>query len=175
MLAPEYAADPLDYSDAPDPGLRDLFHFHDPDELPPPPPPESRWWPIPRTAWAEEAGSDVHALAARLDRWVPNEDEIDVYRGVVDRLLAAVGAREARSAPFDGRFGDLYAHLVKAVAWQESCWRQFVSVRRSAWLTRARSARRPCAIDGTEGERGMGDARRAVATEWTHGRAVRRA
>jgi hypothetical protein len=50
-----------------------------------------------------------------------------------------------------------------------------VSVRRSAWLTPPRPRRRPCATDGAEDERGMGEARRALAAKWTHGRTVCRA
>lgn len=129
LLEPAYAGDPLAHSEAPDPGLRELFHFHDPDEPPPTtaPSPETRWWLGPRAAYAEDASAaDVHALSQRLDRWVPGDDELSAYRDVVDRLLRAVATREARTSAVESRFAGLYPHLVQAVAWQESCWRQFV-------------------------------------------------
>jgi hypothetical protein len=129
LLEPTYAGDPLAHSEAPDPGLRELFHFHDPDEPPPTtaPSPETWWWLGPRAAHAEDASADdVHALSQRLDRWVPGDDELSAYRDVVARLLRAVATREARTSAVESRFAGLYPHLVQAVAWQESCWRQFV-------------------------------------------------
>jgi hypothetical protein len=57
-------------------------------------------------------------MGARLER-------LRAYREIVDRLLTLAAERS-----FDGgprrQFDDLFRDLVKTVAWQESCWRQFV-------------------------------------------------
>jgi len=75
---------------------------------------------------AEPAPLDASAVARRLDRWVPTTDDLPAYREQVGRLLALVGDRERQRSGVDERFGELYGHLVPSVAWQESCWRQFV-------------------------------------------------
>jgi len=115
-----------------DPRLQQLFRFRDPDA---PPrrsrrkPPSSSWhWLAPRAAHA--AGDDEwRDLVARLDRWVPETEELPVHRGTIDRLLTVAAERSLDPDALDERFDDLFHHLVKATAWQESCWRQFVHQR----------------------------------------------
>jgi hypothetical protein len=134
MLDPVYAGDPLEYSELPDASLRQLFRFRDPDA----PPrrqrrraPGSMWeWLAPRAAHADEA-DEWAQLGRRLDRWVPATDELGAYRGAVGRLLELAAERtfdpgDAGGASDLERFEGLFRHLVQAVAWQESCWRQFV-------------------------------------------------
>jgi len=141
VLDPERTGDPIAVSDAPDPELRKLFGFQDPatDLAPSPPTTTGSTTTVPTTtvppttlplSWlwspaaAEAATVDLAAISRRLDRWVPGDTELDDYRGVVDQMLATVAAhRESRVA---ARFGPVYRSLVPAVAWQESCWRQFV-------------------------------------------------
>ncbi len=131
IIAPDATADPLVYSDAPDPALQKLFRFHEPESLPPapeqsPPPEPGTWfWPGPRSAYAAvPADDELVTVGRRLDRWVPPPDQLDTYRTLVGRLLELVIAREGRDVT--PRFATLYGHLVPAVAWQESCWRQFI-------------------------------------------------
>jgi Transglycosylase SLT domain len=135
-LAPSYAGDPLDYSTAPDPRLQELFKIRDPDAPPrrirrkPPAAPRS-WlgpWLAPRAAEADEA-DEWRELAERLDRWVPDPDERATYREIVERLLTLAAERSFDGEALDERFEPLFRDLVKAVAWQESCWRQFVRTR----------------------------------------------
>ena len=128
LLEPEYAGDPTAYSDAPDPALRDLFHFHEPAEPPPAPDvPDAWWWPGVRAAYADELPADQWtALVRRLDRWVPTDAEFPTYRDAIAHVLSAIGTRTAHVNAVEDRFAALYGHLVPAVAWQESCWRQFV-------------------------------------------------
>jgi len=76
-------------------------------------------------SYAAEA-DEWHNLAARLDRWVPAAEELPVYRATVDRLLWVAAERSLDPDALDERFDDLFHHVVKATAWQESCWRQFV-------------------------------------------------
>jgi hypothetical protein len=135
-LAPSYAGDPLEYSTAPDPRLQELFKIRDPDAPPrrirrkPPAAPRS-WlepWLGPRVAVADEV-DEWRELTERLDRWVPTPDELAAYREIVERLLMLAAERSFDGEALDERFEPLFRDLVKAVAWQESCWRQFVRTR----------------------------------------------
>ena len=127
-LDPVYAGDPLEYSELPDATLRQIFKFRDPDG--PPRRAKSRgpsgWrWLAPRAAHADD-GDEWSRVAQRLDRWVPDRDELRPYRDVVDRLLTLAAERTFDPAEVPARFETLFHHVVKATAWQESCWRQFV-------------------------------------------------
>src|SRR5438132_3822384 len=129
VLAPTYLGDPLAYTEAPDPVLRELFHFHEPapsESTPAPPPADESSWLGPRAAWAAPPPDELGTLAHRLDRWLPRADELPAYRDAVGRLLALVAGRTAGANAVEARFEHLYGVLVPAVAWQESCWRQFV-------------------------------------------------
>src|SRR2546428_265947 len=129
VLDPTYVGDPLAYTEAPDPVLRELFHFHDPapsESTPAPPPADESSWLGPRTAWAAPPPDELGTIARRLDRWLPRPDELAAYRDAVGRLLALVAGRTAGANAVGERFTRLYGVLVPAVAWQESCWRQFV-------------------------------------------------
>jgi soluble lytic murein transglycosylase-like protein len=128
-LDPGYTGDPLEYSELPDPKLQQLFRFRDPDAPPRGPrrrPPRSWHWFGPRVAHAADEADEWRALGRRLDRWVPTAAELDEYRDTVERLLTVAAERTLDPDALDARFDDLFFHLVKAVAWQESCWRQFV-------------------------------------------------
>jgi hypothetical protein len=63
---------------------------------------------------------------------VPEREERAAYRQVVDDLLALAAERTFDPDEIPGRFEALFGHLVKATAWQESCWRQFVRNREGA-------------------------------------------
>jgi hypothetical protein len=129
MLDPGFVGDPLDQPDPADPRLQELFRFRDPDA----PPRRPRSLPPgrllnslrPRPAYAD-ADDEWRALAARLDRWVPSPAELRVYRATMEHLLTAAAERSFDADRLDERFDALFRHLVKATAWQESCWRQFV-------------------------------------------------
>ena len=133
-LAPGYQGDPLEYSDAPDPKLQELFRFRDPDGPPrrmrrkPGTTAPRSWlpsWVTPSSAHADEA-DDWRELSDRLDRWIPTASELPAYREIVDRLLTLAAERSFDTEALGDRFEDLFRDMVKAVAWQESCWRQFV-------------------------------------------------
>ena len=122
ILAPAATEDPVAYSDAIDPALRDLFGFG----APPPPPednPDVDWslW-LPARAWA---ASD---LTVRLNRWAPSRDDAAEYLPLVRDLLIETTDRTLARRPLDEQFHKLYGWLLLATAWKESCWRQFVRV-----------------------------------------------
>jgi len=117
-LAP--AVDPVDleYDQAPDPDLRELLGF--PPTLEPPAAGAARdWfdWVLPRAFAADPA---------TLNGWVPSSDEIDRYLAAVDDLLAQVLIKESQRGKVPAGLMQVYASLLRATAWQESCWRQFV-------------------------------------------------
>lgn len=136
-LVPGHQGDPLEFSDAPDPKLQELFRFRDPDgparrlrRKPAPAAPRS-WlpsWLAARPAHADEP-DEWRELSERLDRWVPAPSELPAYREIVERLLTLAAERSFDGEVIGDRFEDLFRDLVKAVAWQESCWRQFVRER----------------------------------------------
>jgi len=134
-LDPETLLDPLAVSDAPDPELRELFGFHEPPSNAPAPPapadPPSphTWWRWPRAAVAHAAApaaeDDLPPPGAIPERWVATAADVERYRSVHSRLFDAVARREQTGVPAD--LHGLFRRLVRAVAWQESCWRQFVA------------------------------------------------
>ena len=128
-LDPSYRGDPVETGEQLDPTLRRIFRFRDPDAPPrraPRPRPGGFDWLRPRPAYADAASEEWASLGRRLDRWVPIRAELPAYRATVERLLVTAADRSWDPELLDGRFEDLFFHLVQAVAWQESCWRQFV-------------------------------------------------
>jgi hypothetical protein len=135
---PDRPGDPIAVSEAPDDELRTLFGFEGAMQSPPPPSSTTiatttttetptttlplSWLWSPRAAHA--ASIDLAAVAQRLDRWVPDPSELETYRQLVEQVLTVVAGYNV------GRVSDpfvrVYWNLVPSVAWQESCWRQFV-------------------------------------------------
>ena len=68
----------------------------------------------------------LREIAARLRRVVVDEGNAPRYRGDMDRLLDLSVQRQLRSDDLEGLHQADFGMLVKSVAWQESCWRQFV-------------------------------------------------
>jgi hypothetical protein len=74
----------------------------------------------------EDLTQRLIGLGRKLHRTVVSDDNAQQYRADLDQLLELGGLREIKQEPIDPQYRGLYARLVKAVAWQESCWRQFV-------------------------------------------------
>lgn len=122
-LAPDINSEDIDYTLEPDPVLRRLFGF--PEALAAEiPPPTSVWLDLfIAPARAESMDTD---LSDRLNRWAPQRDDIDAYLEAVDTLLGAV-EREARErGKIAAEAAPVYGALLRATAWQETCWRQFI-------------------------------------------------
>jgi hypothetical protein len=130
IVTPLSAEDPLEYSTAVDPELRQLLGFGPP--LPPPDLPTGddsaryHWWPTLLAARVAIA-ADAAASPQVLDPWLARRDNIDRYLAAVRQVLEeATGhalGRSALAAPHQ----TLFRRMVLATAWMESCWRQFVS------------------------------------------------
>jgi len=145
IVAPLSTEDPLTYSTAVDPELRQLSGFG-----PPVPPPElsaeptnaegnQAWWRNVLVARIAIAAVEP-PTAKTLEQWLAPQDadSIDAYLKAVREALDEITQKSLASSGLDGQYHDLYRRLVLAAAWQESCWRQFV--RERGKITYMRSA-----------------------------------
>jgi Transglycosylase SLT domain len=73
--------------------------------------------------------AELTQLGARLRRAVVNESNVDRYTRDLEALLDAAAASEIANERPDPALRSTYRVMVKAAAWQESCWRQFVLAR----------------------------------------------
>jgi hypothetical protein len=73
--------------------------------------------------------TELTQLGARLRRAVVNESNVDRYTRDLEALLDAAAASEIADERPDPALQSTYRVMVKAAAWQESCWRQFVLAR----------------------------------------------
>jgi hypothetical protein len=128
------APEALKYDLKVDPELRRLFDFG-PDEPPPdvaPPAPESSLTDrllarLVRPVYAREAAADPEAeFGKRLQRWVPDDAQLNEYRKVVNALLRLTADRQLQQGNLAPDHAAIYRHLVPTTALIESCWRQFV-------------------------------------------------
>ncbi len=125
-LSPSDTRDPLFYDTEIDTELRVLFGFG----APIPAPAESPDMPflhlLPgRSAWAEQYPIDSKTRA-RLNRWVPDREELHAYLVAVRNVLAHAAGASLQESALNRKFENLYRRLVPTTAWQESCWRQVV-------------------------------------------------
>lgn len=132
MVAPLSTEDALAYSTAVDPGLRQMFGFGAP--LPAPdlsaePTDEGTqaWWQRVLTPHLAYAAVEQPPAPKVLEQWLPPDaDSIDAYLQAVRDVLNDVTEKALGSTDLQAQYHDLYRRLVRAAAWQESCWRQFV-------------------------------------------------
>ena len=73
--------------------------------------------------------AQLKQLGVRLRRSVVNETNVDQYTHDLGALLDAAAASEIADERPDSALQPTYRVMVKAAAWQESCWRQFVLAR----------------------------------------------
>jgi soluble lytic murein transglycosylase-like protein len=57
---------------------------------------------------------------------VPRRPEIEDYLHTVEQLLDAVASAEHGSGKLPEAYFEVYDALLRATAWQESCWRQYI-------------------------------------------------
>jgi len=126
IVAPASIDDPVAYSTAVDPELRTLFGLGAP--LPDPDlsgmdEPQAWWRSLlrPRPAFAADTPS-----AAALSQWLPTPDTIEAYLDDVQTVLGEVTQRTLASGTLPEQYRPMFTLMVRATAWLESCWRQFV-------------------------------------------------
>ncbi len=116
----------LAYDTAPDPELRALYGL--PPSLPDiadgalPARAAQRSW----LAWLIAPAHAAAAPAADLDAWLPRAGALDDYLARMDSVFDEVIAAEEQRGKIAARFLPVYRRLVRATAWQESCWRQYI-------------------------------------------------
>ena len=71
----------------------------------------------------------LRQIGIRLRRSVVNQNNVDRYTHDLGALLDAAAASEIADEQPDPTLRPTYRMTVKAAAWQESCWRQFVLAR----------------------------------------------
>ncbi|MBI5461790.1 MAG: lytic transglycosylase domain-containing protein [Gammaproteobacteria bacterium] len=137
-MRPLDKADPLQYDWNLDPFLQDLFDLDQP-QTPAPAPPVSPETPTPQSLrWLDllipvaQAEAAPHTtpdaaqqLSDQLHEWIPQPEEMDTYRAVVNALLDNVRQRETPTTRISVAEAEIFRHLVPATAMIESCWRQY--------------------------------------------------
>jgi hypothetical protein len=74
----------------------------------------------------DDSVAKLQQLAKKLKRLIVSSANAAQYRGEYEELLQTGAMREVGDENIDARFRPIYLQMVKATAWQESCWRQFV-------------------------------------------------
>lgn len=76
--------------------------------------------------------SPIYATAKKKDsgklipkKWIVPEDDIDPYIERIEKLLEDSSATSLKKTPLHSVYHDFYKRLIPAIAWQESCFRQF--------------------------------------------------
>ncbi|MDZ4729847.1 MAG: lytic transglycosylase domain-containing protein [Xanthomonadales bacterium] len=125
VLVPGVTDYHLRYNTALDPELRELFGF-DPDFE------AGTVGPSATFAWLSWLVPDAHAalldpqLVQRLNSWAPRRRDVDDYLETMELLLRAIATAERDRGKVPDEHLDQYDTLLRATAWQESCWRQYV-------------------------------------------------
>jgi len=65
-------------------------------------------------------------LIEHLNEWIPKRKEIDHYLQSVEKMLLAIAQAERDKGKVPAAYFEIYDRLLRATAWQESCWRQFI-------------------------------------------------
>ncbi len=76
-----------------------------------------------RPAYAAEINP---TLVKQLNGWVPKRRDIDEYLRIMAQLLDAIALAERDKGKVPAAFFEIYDTLLRATAWQESCWRQYI-------------------------------------------------
>jgi len=124
LLLPEVTDEALAFSGAPDPALRELLGLP-PEFLSVEQVPRQRDWMRWLIADAE-AGEVDAASIARLNRWLPGDADLDAYLATLDAMLGDIAQQEQARGKVQTPFIEIYRTLLRATAWQETCWRQYI-------------------------------------------------
>ncbi len=128
MLAPAVTEEQLAYDSRVDPQLRQLLGLE----------PELELEPLEDTpaagpfAWLiapAQAAAVSPALVKQLTGWIPAPNDLDRYLRTMEQLLDESIAAERKRGKVPAEYFELYEDMMRATAWQESCWRQFVETK----------------------------------------------
>jgi cell division septation protein DedD len=74
----------------------------------------------------------AHAAAAvkDLNRWVPTQDDLAEYLPIVSAVLEESAGKVLQKDQLERSYREIYQKIVLATAWQESCWRQYVVIKK---------------------------------------------
>jgi hypothetical protein len=135
LLEPSGAVDPIAYNLNVDSALRNLLGFTAPLAVPSPLPglKQSRL-PFPldvehvflRSSWHDRTAMAGEPQSKKLNGWVPDAKEIEVYLTEVRVLLTQMSDKVAAKSKLPEEHKPLYRQIVFAAGWQESCWRQYI-------------------------------------------------
>jgi hypothetical protein len=78
-------------------------------------------------------------LGLKLRSVVVGEQNALLYRSELDQLLGLAAQYELEDGVIRGTARDTWPVLLKAAAWQESCWRQFIIKHRRVWYLESKS------------------------------------
>jgi hypothetical protein len=84
-------------------------------------------WLVPAAFAAPEPLPAPGPHSSALDGYVPRLADLDHYLPEVAALLREAAADVSRGRKLEREHRELFQHLALATAWQESCWRQYVS------------------------------------------------
>ncbi|HEX9274500.1 MAG TPA: transglycosylase SLT domain-containing protein [Candidatus Binatia bacterium] len=136
LLEPSGATDPIAYNLNVDSALRNLLGFTIPLATPNPAPgiKQSGLRGLPQDVqrasllppWLDAAAMAAEPSLKKLNGWVPDAKELDVYLAEVRVLLSDLSDKVAAKSKLAEEYKSVYRQIVFAAGWQESCWRQYI-------------------------------------------------
>jgi hypothetical protein len=119
ILNNDPSIDPIKYLDEVDPVLQQLFDFKKSDKILQHKNSHSFNFQLIQPVYAANPKD-------RLNRWVPNTDELEDYLIEIRNLLLEEADARIRSSSIGKEYARIFRKLMLTTAWQESCWRQYI-------------------------------------------------
>ncbi len=91
----------------------------------PPPSSSGLWRWFLGTAWAAESGQP--ADLKEIKPWVLSDSNRDLYLERLKEAIRVSSQKTLAKSGLDPRHQEMFVHLTTSTAWQESCWRQFIT------------------------------------------------
>jgi septal ring-binding cell division protein DamX len=119
ILNNDPSIDPIKYLDEVDPVLQQLFDFEKSGKIIQPKKSHSFDFQLIKPAYAASPRD-------RLNRWIPNTDELGDYLIEIRNLLLEEADARISSSTIGKEYARIFRKLMLTTAWQESCWRQYI-------------------------------------------------
>ena len=123
ILNNDPSIDPIKYLDEVDPVLQQLFDFEKSGKIIQHKNSHSFNFHLIQPAYAANPRD-------RLNRWIPNTDELRDYLIEIRKLLLEEADARIRSSSIGKEYARIFRKLMLTTAWQESCWRQYIVEKR---------------------------------------------